>query len=265
MEQPSLHTAAPTEPALPGDSVPDTYFSLTRTRTYGFLSALPLLILYEVMIVLANEGAYQQIRVGAEIWVKEAFALIGQTGVFIMGIAVVLVGSVILFSDRKRGISIRPAYFGGIVVESVVYALVVAIVVSSTVGFIFAGLAPEIAMAQSAGPGGSMFMNIALSIGAGIYEELIFRVILVGGMAFLLKSVGIEKVASYIFAAIVGAAIFSAVHYIGSLGDDFTLPSFTFRFLFGLALNGIFLVRGFGVAAWTHAIYDILIVTGAFS
>ena len=51
------------------------------------------------------------------------------------------------------------------------------------------------------------------------------------------------------------------MHYIGTLGDAFTLSSFTFRFLFGLALNVVFLVRGFGVAAWTHALYDVMIVT----
>ena len=58
-----------------------------------------------------------------------------------------------------------------------------------------------------------------------------------------------------------GELAFSAVHYIGPLGDAFELPSFFFRFLFGLALNGLFLIRGFGVAAWTHALYDVLVVS----
>ena len=53
-----------------------------------------------------------------------------------------------------------------------------------------------------------------------------------------------------------GAAIFSAVHYIGPFGDPFTVASFSFRFLFGLALNAIYLVRGFGIAAWTLAVWN---------
>ncbi|HEX7069526.1 MAG TPA: CPBP family glutamic-type intramembrane protease, partial [Rhodothermales bacterium] len=61
--------------------------------------------------------------------------------------------------------------------------------------------------------------------------------------------------------SLIGAIIFSAVHYTGPLGDPFTLSSFTFRFLFGLALNVLFLWRGFGVAAWTHALYDVFVVT----
>src|SRR5690606_34651472 len=109
-----------------------------------------------------------------------------------------------------------------------------------------------------------LFTNLALSIGAGLYEELLFRVILVGGLFAVLKAVLGKPVPAYVLAALVGAAIFSWVHYVGPLGDPFQWASFTFRFLFGLALNVIFLLRGFGVAAWTHALYDVFVVTHLF-
>lgn len=60
-------------------------------------------------------------------------------------------------------------------------------------------------------------------------------------------------------AAFFGALIFSWVHYTGAYGDDFQLGSFTFRFVMGLVLNGIFLWRGFGIAAMTHALYDVVV------
>jgi hypothetical protein len=106
-----------------------------------------------------------------------------------------------------------------------------------------------------------MWTQVALSIGAGIYEELLFRVIIVGGLYGLFRVVLGFKTAAYILAAVLGAFLFSGIHYLGPLGDAFTLPSFSFRFLFGLALNILYLVRGFGIAAWTHALYDIVIVT----
>ena len=58
------------------------------------------------------------------------------------------------------------------------------------------------------------------------------------------------------FAVVISALIFSAFHYIGPFGDLLDLQSFTFRMLSGLAFSGLFVLRGFGVTAWTHALYD---------
>ncbi len=228
------------------------YHRATRTATYGFLSALPLIAIYEIMIVTANHGRIAQVRVGAEVWLKQLLAMIGGTGLAVMGAVVLIVGAVILYIERRKNIPIRAKYFGWIVLESAVYGVVGALLVSTTVGVIFAMAAPS---------PGSLWTKLALSIGAGIYEELLFRVILVGGLFWLLSRLVAPRQHAYLIAAIIGAAIFSAVHYVGVYGDAFTLASFTFRFLFGLVLNGIFLWRGFGVAAWTHALYDVMVVT----
>ena len=45
-----------------------------------------------------------------------------------------------------------------------------------------------------------------------------------------------------ILAAVVGAFIFSAFHYIGPYGDPLELQSFTFRMLSGLAFSGLYLL-----------------------
>ena len=96
-----------------------------------------------------------------------------------------------------------------------------------------------------------------MSLGAGLYEELFFRVLLVTGLAAGARVVlGLGKRGSGILAAIVGAFIFSAFHYIGPYGDPLQLQSFVFRMLSGLAFSALYLLRGFGIAAWTHALYD---------
>jgi hypothetical protein len=59
-----------------------------------------------------------------------------------------------------------------------------------------------------------------------------------------------------VLAVVIGAVIFAAFHYIGPFGDPFELQSFTFRMLSGLAFSGLYVLRGFGVTAWTHALYD---------
>ena len=229
------------------------YHRASRTATYGFLSAMPLIVLYEIMIVTANQGRMAQVRVGAEVWMKQLLSYVGGTGLAVMGAIILIVGAVILYLERRKSIPLRAKYFGWIVAESAVYAVVVGIFVSVMIGAVFMAAAP---------PGVGLWTKLALSIGSGIYEELLFRVILVGGLFWLLKRVVSPRHHAYLLAAVIGAAIFSAVHYIGVYGDPFTLASFSFRFLFGLILNGIFLWRGFGVAAWTHALYDVMVVTG---
>ena len=164
--------------------------------------------------------------------------------------------------ERDRRPPLVARYFGLIVVESLAYAVVLAVVVGGTVGALFgAWVAPAAALAQLSEMG--LGLQLALSIGAGLYEELVFRVLLVGGLAWAIqRTSAAPRRNAYLVAAVVGAVVFSAVHHVGQFGDPFTLPVFTFRFLFGLALNAVFLVRGFAVAAWTHAIYDVLVVTG---
>ncbi|MEF8817189.1 MAG: CPBP family glutamic-type intramembrane protease [Salinibacter sp.] len=230
-----------------------TYHRATRSATYGFLSALPLFALYETMIVLVNVGATRPVRVGAGVWIKELLMMTGASGGLGLALLVVGGGGAAYLLDRHRNIPLRSRYFVGLVGESTAYAVGVALVVSSAVGVLFAAIPP---------PNGALWTQLALSIGAGLYEELVFRVLLVGGLAVLLRRLMDSSPRAYVLAAVAGAALFSLAHYVGPLGDPFALPSFTFRLLFGLALNALFLWRGFGVAAWTHALYDVMVVTG---
>lgn len=231
------------------------YHRYTRSATYGVLSALPLFLLYESMIVAVNTGTSAPVRVGAEVWLKDLLAMTGARGGLLLVLLATLSAAVAYVVDRNRTIPVRGRYFAGILLESTVYAIVVALLVSNLVGALFA-VAPS--------PEGDLWTQLALSVGAGLYEELLFRVLLVGGLALLFRPFFEDETAGYVLAALVGAALFSLAHYVGPLGDPFELPSFTFRFAFGLALNVLFLWRGFAVAAWTHALYDVMVVTGFF-
>ncbi|MEM8489143.1 MAG: CPBP family intramembrane glutamic endopeptidase [Bacteroidota bacterium] len=245
----------------PIEAIEPTYLSATRTGTYGFLSAIPLILMYETLIISANEGRVGQVRVSSELWLKQWFQFIDGPTTLIMGGVLLVVGFCILMYERKKRIPLRPAYFFGIVIESGFYAIIVALLVSQLVWSLFSAYAPTLLLAGAQLEQETIWMQLALSIGAGIYEELLFRVILVGGLYAILKAILGFQTAAYIVAAVAGALMFSGIHYMGPLGDDFTAQSFLFRFFFGLALNVIYLVRGFGVAAWTHALYDVMIVT----
>lgn len=231
-----------------------SYFSVTRSGTYGFLAALPLWAAYEMLILLANSSRLGEIRVSADIWIKRVLSGFGAAGMFGLGVAVLLIGIAVFFWERKRNLPIRPRYLFMIPLESAVYAVALGWTVGAAIGALFSMVPPQLARIDAP-------TQLALSLGAGIYEELLFRVLLVGGLFLVFKRFSEVSVA-YVTAALIGAAIFSSVHYIGAFGDPFTFASFSFRFLFGLMLNGLYLARGFGVAAWTHALYDVSIVIG---
>ncbi|HEX7939708.1 MAG TPA: CPBP family intramembrane glutamic endopeptidase [Gemmatimonadaceae bacterium] len=109
----------------------------------------------------------------------------------------------------------------------------------------------------SLGPG----TRLMLALGAGLCEELLFRVLLVGGLAAGLRwLLGGQRTAAGMVSALAGALIFSAFHYIGEYGDKFEVASFTYRAIAGLVFSALYLTRGFGITAWTHALYDVYVM-----
>ena len=63
---------------LAGSAI-NKYLNASRTATYAFLSALPLLFAYELLIAFVNRGELREVRVGAEVWIKQLVAMIGGT------------------------------------------------------------------------------------------------------------------------------------------------------------------------------------------
>ncbi|OOP56287.1 MAG: hypothetical protein AYP45_09485 [Candidatus Brocadia carolinensis] len=111
----------------------------------------------------------------------------------------------------------------------------------------------------------NMWLGIILSVGAGVYEEIVFRLLLITSLYFIFTTLmKISKPVSAIISIITGTLLFAAMHYMGTLGDTFTYSNFTFRILAGIVLSTIFMFRGLGVAVYTHAIYDVLSVLKPF-
>jgi hypothetical protein len=143
-------------------------------------------------------------------------------------------------------------------IESVILAILFGIVVSNITARI---LAPFAFTADGPLDGMGWGTQLMVSLGAGIYEELLFRVILVSALAFLAeRAFKLRVIPAGIFAVVVGAFIFSAFHYIGPYGDPLELGSFVFRMIGGVVFSAMYLLRGFGITAWTHALYDVMLL-----
>jgi len=110
--------------------------------------------------------------------------------------------------------------------------------------------------------------SIVAGIGAGIYEELVFRLILICVLMLVFQDVlGLSRRNSIILAVLVSAVLFSAHHHIDFLtgqpnpGDPFNLIVFGFRTVAGIYFAVLFAIRGFGITAGTHAFYNIIAVS----
>ena len=111
----------------------------------------------------------------------------------------------------------------------------------------------------STGTGGLGPLEIVvISAGAGLHEELIFRIGGVGGLGWLLSGLTGAKRA-WILALVISSVAFSLAHHIGPAGESFQFAAFTYRTLAGVVFALIYQVRGFAVAAWTHALYDVYV------
>jgi len=142
--------------------------------------------------------------------------------------------------------------------ESVILALAFGIVVSTLTVHIL-GAMHLLAIGEMAEAGWAT--RLMLSLGAGLYEELFFRVLLVSALAAGARAwLGLSTRMAAVLATVVGAVIFSAFHYVGPYGDPFQLQSFAFRTISGVAFSALYLARGFGITAWTHALYDVFLL-----
>ena len=242
-------------------TAPQSYWQTSRTHRYSLLFALPLLALYEALAAFLPHDPRGEIRNGADVILRSAFyAIGGNHGGMLFGICLIGGSLLIVGRDiRKRGFPTRGAVFLAMAAESALLAVAFGFVVGS----ITARLLGLLAM----GGGGVAAMplptRLMVSLGAGLYEELLFRVILVAAIGQLgQRLLGLSEITAGTVAVIFGAAIFSAFHYVGPYGDPFELSSFLFRLIAGLFFSALYLLRGFGITAWTHALYDVFLLTG---
>lgn len=210
---------------------------------------LPVFVAYHLGVVFLSIRNASDVVTGALMQVAE-----GNKSIYLLltlAIGVVFAG---VFGWLGRGQAFRLTKFIQIAVEGIVYALLMRLAGGYVVGHLFAAR-------------GSLhgFPGVVMSLGAGFYEELTYRAILFGLGSYLLRTLlfarGTIRGAVMTWSwALACAAAFSAMHYLGPMGDAFTLQSFVFRMVLGMVLTLIFVFRGFAAAVWAHAFYDIWVL-----
>jgi membrane protease YdiL (CAAX protease family) len=224
----------------------DSYWSISRTPLTSLVFTMPLVLAYEGGVLLMGRGSP---RNGADVWLRQLLDAAGFGAYFLLPTLTVigLLAWHHVEHDRWR---VRPGILAGMAVESVLWAAVL-------LGL--ARLQGRWWPLAAAIDGEGLFARFVAFCGAGLYEEVLFRLLLLPALAWLLSQLGCSTAAAAFWGVVASSVLFSLAHYVGPLGDVFTLYSFTFRFLAGLFFAVLFVARGFGIAAGAHAVYDILV------
>ena len=228
------------------------YFKQSKSPFYSFIFILPLFIIYEFGISAISSEDLPTIRNGADVLLRKVLPTIGLSGIYGMGL-LLLVGILIAFFINKgkfKDISLRSNYFIFMIFESLFWSVILFVILSQ--GQLLLGK----------GTGKLLIQQIVLSIGSGIFEEFVFRVLLVGGIALI---VGIFIKKQYLYkmsiSIIIAAIIFSIFHFVGEYADTPKISLFLLRLLAGIVLGYVYIFRGFGIAAYSHSFYNLIVFT----
>ncbi len=227
------------------------YLTVSKSPLYSFIFTLPLFLLYEVGIFLISSRDIDQLRNGADVLMRQVLESFGIYGMYGFG-GTFLIGFLIAFLRQKKNLrtsEIESRFLLIMFFESIIWATLLVIMMIKIPTFL--SLSNEDHLIQ----------QVVLAIGAGIYEEFVFRVLLISGLAILFGLIfNWGEFGKTFLSVIISSAIFSIFHFFGSYGDTFSFPLFFVRFFAGIFLAMIYIFRGFGITAYAHSIYDLFVL-----
>lgn len=281
--------------------VRDSYLDRTSRPIYSMVYLLGFIILYEVGTIIINPEVLSQSLTDAKmvvsfVWGQNLLEYLGfsERATWIaMPLTVIVILLALQYTSHTRWY-IRFKDFIPMTFECILLAvplIVLSLVVTRSVGLSgdadLTGPRQSIrtesalpAMAaqteasapntQTTNPTGdqpesSLLVDVVTGIGAGIYEEFVFRLILICLLMLLFQDIlKVSLQSSIILSVLIAAVLFSAHHHIFFVngqfhtGEPFSLSKFIFRTIAGIYFAALFAVRGFGITAGTHAFYNII-------
>jgi len=235
------------------------YQSETQRPLVCLAFVLPLLLFYEIgSIFLSDAGNFSasRLRSGVDQWFHQFLQQFGFGQLVLLPL--VTVGVILAWHHRVNDHwRIRPTVLMGMLTEAAGLGLIL-FCAANSLNLLFGGAAP--AAQASVGLSVDWWADVVGCVGSGIYEELLFRVVLlVPAIHCLSRTFKDRKLAVVIGVGLV-SLVFASMHYnvFNPAGNQFELSSFMFRFGASIVFCALFLYRGFGIAVGTHAAYDVL-------
>ena len=229
-----------------------SYFLYTRNNTISLMFIFPFFLMYEILAYFLFDPSDYVIRNSADIIFRDIFEIItNNTLITYNGLLLILIFSFIFYNFKNKSPKFTLSYIFFMFIEGIFFGLLLVFILN---GFSVFNYSQQ----------NYFFIDYSFMfyscLGAGIWEEILFRYLLLSSLINIFKKI-IDKYSSIILSIFISALLFSIFHYIGSLGDVFNIYTFIVRFVGGIYLGIIYLYRGLGISMISHIIYDFILVT----
>jgi len=198
----------------------------------------PLLLAYEIGVLFAGRVN------GADVVTRGLYAAVGSRAAYLLVHLVFAIGFLVWIRRGRRWATLSLEVAAPVILEAAIYALTLGAVGTLIVDKLL-GL----------GVGGSLVS----ALGAGVHEELVFRLGAMAGVVALLARTPLDRRLAIVVALIVSCVVFAAAHHVGSHGEPWTAHAFAYRCVAGCAFGLIFWFRSLAHAVYAHALYDVLV------
>ncbi len=244
-------------------SLDESYWFQSQRPLTALAFIAPLLVAYELGVLLLGPNA---IRNGADVWLRQLLEVAGFGQYFLLPVLCICILLGWHYTTRQPW-EVSWRVLQSMACECVVLALLLRVILHIQSSLfdpaLFSGERAVPAALSVASQ--ETVRRLVGFLGAGVYEELLFRLILFSSVAWFLRRLEATHAVSIMIAAIATSLFFATAHYIGPHAEPFHWQSqwfwftFLFRTLAGIFFSALFVLRGFGIAAGTHAGYDILV------
>jgi hypothetical protein len=240
------------------------YWAGSRDPRLALALVVPLVLVYELGVVALGGADPDALRAGIDAWLRHGLTHAGLADRWLPPF--LLVGGLLAWNAATRERPRRPRfeYLGGMVLESV--ALAVGLIgLSRLVGTgldaldAHGPLLQVAAGASTASPGPPAAGRLLAFLGAGLYEEAVFRLALIPALYGLSRALLAPPLAAGTLAVTGSSLLFSLAHHLGVPGEAFSWYAFVFRWMAGVYFAWVFAARGFGIAVGCHVAYDWLV------
>lgn len=233
------------------------YWSEAKSPLSSLLFLIPWIAVYEFGVIVVGRDQADAVRNGADFWMR---SMLSHAGAGQIVLPLLVIGMLLgwhLF--RRNPWQVRLETQLGMLAESILLAVIL-VAIGQAHDLIFRQLEqhsdPPSGLVNAVS--GSVTRAVSF-IGAGVYEEVMFRLLLVPAAFLGFRLFEFPAKWAAVMAAISTSFLFALAHHVGPSADAFNLFAFSFRAAAGLFFASIFLLRGFGITVGCHTAYDLLV------